>query len=594
LSGVNRPSWRGWAGWALGALLMPRGWRVLCASAAALAVVFGVLGQELIYSAANAHLDFLDGVYGALSLFVFQPPPLPSNAVGFSTFYQVARFLAPMATLYAVADALVLPGARLQARFARGHVVICGSDPVVLALAEKLGARGEQVVLVTDRDPGPLGHGAAARAITRLVGDPTRPGVLKAAGLTRAERLYILGPATVSNAAVLFAAADVLVSRRRPPLACYVEESDPDVFDALWMLTLRRSRDDRMKIDFFNGGRLGVRALLRDVVGPGEWTPASDAPIAIAGFGLFGQELLVEIARRRASLSSGSLRVAVVDEQASATFARLRERYGVLGRALDVVCHDVAGEEVDLNALVHADGSGAYIEQIFVCYDDEELALRKALATARPPSRRSVVVRVNRNNPLATAFSPDRPSGFGLDALYGDLIVFSELDRLIDPAESPDDRLELIASAIHANYVRLRLDFGEARSDNEALVAWSMLPEKYRSENYDQARDIEEKLRMIGAASARMSADSEPFTFTPEELDLLARAEHERWMRERLDQGWRAGPERDNEALIHPDIKEYDDLSQETKDKDIQAVCLIPELLAAAGYRIVRLGARPA
>ena len=575
-------------------LLTPRGWRVLCALDALLAITFAIVGQELMYQAAGARLGIVDAVYGSLSLFVFQPPDFPPNAVGMSAFFSVARFLAPAATLYAVADALVLPGARLQARFARSHVVICGNDPVVLALAEKLEASGHQVVLVTDRDPGPLGAVTGTQRAAWLVGDPTRPNVLRAAGLTRAARLYVVGSATVSNAAVLVAAADV-VAGRRSPLACYVEESDPDVFDALWMLTLRRPRDHPMKIDFFNVGRLGVRALLRDVGGQGGWTPDQDTPVVIAGVGPFGQELLVEIARRRAGLGAEPLPVVVVDESASAVSGRLRARYGVIDRALDMDCRDVAAEEVDFDWLVHPSAPDSYIEQIFVCYDDEELALRKALATARPPSLRSVVVRVNRNNPLATEFSPDRqPSDSPMYALYGDLIVFSELDRLIDPAESTDDRLELLASAIHANYVRLRLDSGEARSDNEALVAWNILPEKYRSENYDQARDIEAKLHSIGLASARMTAEPEPFAFTEDELERLARMEHERWMRERVDSGWRFGPVRDNEALIHPDLLPYGELSESAREKDRQAVLLIPELLASAGYRIVRAGGQPA
>jgi hypothetical protein len=573
-------------------LASPAGWRALCGLAAVASLVLAVIGLQEMFRAAHQPIGFLDALYGGVSLFVIQPPNLPQNMVGVANAYQVARFLAPAATLYALADALVLPMARIQARFARGHVVICGAGPSTYALAEKLNAGGRQVVLVTDADPGTFGWRGGGWGITQLVGDPTRSEVLRAAGVTRAARLYVVGPATARNASVLFTAAE-LALERRSPLSCYVEESDPDVFDALWMLTLRRPADDRLGIEFFNTARLGVRALLRDIAGA--WTPEDDRPFAVAGLGPFGQELLVEIARRRATLSAGRLRVVVLDEAAGAVTAKLRARHGVVDKALDVVCADVLPEDANLDHLEHPGSPGQYVSQIFVCYEDEELALRTALATARPPSLRAVVVRVNRNNPLANALRPDRGEGLGpIDALYGDMIVFSEMDRLIDPAEAVDDRIEAIAAAIHAGYVRRRLELGEARGENEALVAWGNLAQKFRSGNVDQARDIEVKLRAVGLASARMTGDAVPFAFTEEEIERLSELEHGRWMRERVAEGWRLGPVRDNENLIHPEIRPYHELSDEERDKDTQAVRLIPELLAIAGYRVVRLdGPRP-
>jgi hypothetical protein len=59
-------------------------------------------------------------------------------------------------------------------------------------------------------------------------------------------------------------------------------------------------------------------------------------------------------------------------------------------------------------------------------------------------------------------------------------------------------------------------------------------------------------------------------------------------MRNRLANGWHFGEVRDNERLLHPDIRPFDQLPPETREKDAQMVRLIPELLASAGYRVVR------
>jgi RyR domain len=315
--------------------------------------------------------------------------------------------------------------------------------------------------------------------------------------------------------------------------------------------------------------------------------------VVIAGLSAFGQELLVEIARRRrqtlGAQDAPRLPVVVVDERAPSVLARLGRRYTVIEDVLDVAgleSVDAAG----LDEIAHPGHPDDFVTQVFICYADEELALRKALATVRPPTERSVVVRVDRASALGEALRPTGTRRQGaLAALYDNLDFFPQLDRACDPVDVVDDRLESWAEAIHAGYCRERLDRGEVSDDNEALVAWENLPEKYRSNNFDQARDIETKLRLIGCASARrVDPSAERFEFRDDEVDVLARHEHERWTRNRLAAGWQFGEVRDNDRLLHPDLRPYEELSEEARDKDAQAVRLIPDLLAGAGYRIVR------
>ena len=65
--------------------------------------------------------------------------------------------------------------------------------------------------------------------------------------------------------------------------------------------------------------------------------------------------------------------------------------------------------------------------------------------------------------------------------------------------------------------------------------------------------------------SARSSSLSPPArpssSFTDEEVECLAEQEHERWMRDRLNQGWTYGQTRDNERKIHPDLQPWAALS---------------------------------
>ena len=69
----------------------------------------------------------------------------------------------------------------------------------------------------------------------------------------------------------------------------------------------------------------------------------------------------------------------------------------------------------------------------------------------------------------------------------------------------------------------------------------------------------------------------------------LAELEHERWCRERTAEGWTAGPTRDDERKVTPYLVDWDQLPEDVKDYDRNAVRALPELLTFAGYEIVRV-----
>ena len=62
-----------------------------------------------------------------------------------------------------------------------------------------------------------------------------------------------------------------------------------------------------------------------------------------------------------------------------------------------------------------------------------------------------------------------------------------------------------------------------------------------------------------------------------ENIDMLARMEHERWAATKWVRNWASG-ERNNEARVHDKLVAYDELEPEDQEKDKRQV------RAAAGY----------
>jgi len=57
----------------------------------------------------------------------------------------------------------------------------------------------------------------------------------------------------------------------------------------------------------------------------------------------------------------------------------------------------------------------------------------------------------------------------------------------------------------------------------------------------------------------------------------------------KLETGWKYAPQTDKKKYLHASLVPWERLSQEDKEKDRVLVKQIPDILAHAGYTIVRL-----
>lgn len=153
-------------------------------------------------------------------------------------------------------------------------------------------------------------------------------------------------------------------------------------------------------------------------------------------------------------------------------------------------------------------------------------------------------------------------------------------------ATLPEPVLERIARAVHDRYLADERAKGTVMGTG-SRVAWEELEPTYQRSNLDQARDIGAKLDLIGAFPVP-APPPVAFRMADEEVELLAVQEHERWRRERIDDGWRYGAVRDSGAKRHPALVPWFILSEHERERDREAVRAIPELLQRAGYCLTR------
>ena len=92
---------------------------------------------------------------------------------------------------------------------------------------------------------------------------------------------------------------------------------------------------------------------------------------------------------------------------------------------------------------------------------------------------------------------------------------------------------------------------------------------------------------MVSYEPAPIDTSGVTLTAELEELtELLASNVHDLWARQRMAEGWRYGPERNDARKEHPDLVPYDQLSEGEKAYDRQTAMESIKLILALGYRI--------
>lgn len=148
-------------------------------------------------------------------------------------------------------------------------------------------------------------------------------------------------------------------------------------------------------------------------------------------------------------------------------------------------------------------------------------------------------------------------------------------------------RREKLAEAIHEEYRKDQE--GKRDPAHPAMQPWEELREDYRESNRQQADHLPVKLRAIGYGF-RPIIGRKPILqeFSPGEIEKLAKIEHDRYLAERLANGWIPGPD-DPGKKTNPTLKGWEELEEEEKEKDRMAVRRIPGLMAQAGFELYQL-----
>jgi hypothetical protein len=167
-------------------------------------------------------------------------------------------------------------------------------------------------------------------------------------------------------------------------------------------------------------------------------------------------------------------------------------------------------------------------------------------------------------------------AGLGSEPLLAQVRAFG---TTLDAGQGrPVDSWERIARLVHEDYLRDHPD-----PDDPARRPWGQLAPFYRESNVRQVLTVLGSAVAVGRSWGASAAEAAPPS--DEQLDEMARRDHESWLEHYRRNGWTLGPTRDRTARKHPDLLPWEELAPESRAKGRQGVVDALALLETLGYR---------
>jgi voltage-gated potassium channel Kch len=480
----------------------------------------------------------------------------------------------------------------LRIRGIRDHIVVCGLGDKGLLLTKAFRERGDAVLVIEqDETNDRIQTGKELGAIV-LVGSATEKEMLAKARVEKARYLISVCGDDGANAEVAAHARELAGSRAGRGLTCVTHIVDPD----LWYL-LRRweiSTVGSFRLQFFNVFDIGARALLsaHPPFSEGEDEHTRPPHLLIVGAGKLGQNVVVHAARLWRDLPTKPgerLQVTIIDAETPHLKEGLYLRHPGLQAACEIQTQsmDLRSPQLHHGAFLFDAQKQFTVTRIYICVEEDTLGLSAALALLHRARVHKVpiVVRMTQDAGLATLLRAAPSGGRGFDNVH----AFALLERVCQPDLVLGGTNEVLARSIHQRYRMEQERAGQDARTNPALVPWEKLPEELKESNRSQAAHIGMKLQAIGCDIAPLTDwEAALFHFEPEEVEQMARMEHERWSAERRAQGWTVGP-RDPVKKTNPSLVPWEKLPEATRALNQEEIQSMPATLARAGFQVYRL-----
>lgn len=529
---------------------------------------------------------------------------------------QIVRFAALMVPLvslvFAFSGQLGSSLARLFNLGAKRHVVIAGDSPPALSLAlDCVENYGDAVIMIAQDLPDETKLGLRRKGVIILEGDATNPETLRIARADFASHVVAFEADDTANLQIEAAVRRLVGdAKRRATIGVHVSTRSPLLLKEsreMRSMQVRRNRaHPAIDPKPFSLDEIAARGLVQSESQPlltlAQRLGQERLHLVFFGFCDAGEAVASYALKSLWSAHFAPPRITVLTQHPEAARGRFGARHREAFTHPELWTADIAFEKFDWDVaavgpetLELVDTKRGRPTALVISTGSDPGNIHLAIALKRAcNSRGRWPVPIYMKESAQSEFSKEYARGDETEDLDAYLQAFGAHQITATRAKILDGELDRGAAIAHEHYSRDIAAKGamNMKELQAAMGDWNDVLETYRAANRAVADSALVKMWDAGWKPApRAGKRGETSPAIPDALvPAMAKAEHNRWLAERLMAGWRPtgdGEARDNDLMAHDKLVAWDQLSQTDRDKDavqVRAAVDIARLMYPHGF----------
>lgn len=501
---------------------------------------------------------------------------------------EIARFLLPTLTLYAIVQGLLHLFDK-QIQFIRlwglsDHIIVCGLGRKGSYIAKDLLKSGQKIVVIENDIPSEIATEIRKKGGIILAGDATKKDFLYSARLYRARHIVCMLGSDSLNLQVAFQAYQISRSRRRGRLTCIICLSSKEYFEVAKKNELFYEENVPFQIELFNPYDRSARLLLLhdDDLKEILRTEEGLAHLLIVGWGRLGESLLMQAAHSwYLSGRKDKLVISVIDKDAQDHYSRLIRDYPIIDQVCEINPKQFNIQSVNLLQKA-INEIKIQVLRAYICLSDPILSLQVYQSMIRSPKLKNVPIRIrlSKDSGVSTAFDSSLFRG-----------QTREKAMLFDLYEQTCTA-ELVLSGLHQRlahelYESYRSGIVKSVSGHSTTLPWDHLSNEEKEANLKQVNRLYSLLNSAGyTINSFQNWNMDKFEFQPVEIEQMANLEHLLWCQHKKSEGWKYGVAKDDHMKTHPALVSWEMLPEKEREKNRRIISEMPNLLSQIGFQI--------
>lgn len=538
----------------------------------ALAFVFGMIGYYRHMVAIKQAVTLSDLAYLTANLYFMQfseKGPLPLSL-------DIARWLAPATLSYTlIKTALGLMQQRLdklKLRRLKNHAVIIGIDEHSVKVALSFHEKGVPTLAVDQDEQNEFWGQLKKKGVLTLVSNPSDQLLLTTVNMKHAKYLFAATQSDSTNLEIVY---DTHRNKQR--------SKSQNILDTVCQIHNRSLRYSLYNRPLFatnfpshNTRLVGYNAIaarwLLNEFGPHKllhnFADLTCIKIVILGDDDVHFDLIHRIASLGIYAHCNSIHIILIGGKATSQYQELVSQSPAINELVKFDAIEITGYQYALQSKLQ----DICPDIVYVCENETDQKLL-AIQHLLDNSFSGEIVVCELESQCTFEWLQD-------EFRHNKNIKFAEVNSATcDYNNIFENKLDALAKVIHDDYVNQQIAKGDSPAQNSSLVEWHLLPEILKDANRNQADHVLIKCQYL-TGSTSPSFEDVQLALTQRNKISLAQMEHRRWLAEKKLAGWRYTPGTKNSVKkLSPSLLEWNDLSEVEKQKDIDTIEQLPELV---------------